>query len=383
MSIFDRIRTGDQLDAMHFDPLSWAVHGLIPEGFGLLTGPPKAGKSWAVLDIALAVAGGMLALGKIDTGGPRPVLHFALEDGERRMQGRCRHLLGEGVPIPAAFSYIVGAASANEVLDGMSEWLEEYGDRAPLIVIDTLGKIMPPGRPGESAYGQDYRVGSRLKATVDAHPGSTLLVVHHTRKAVSEDWMDSTSGTNGLNGAADFTVNLSRARNDDAGIVRVTGRDVAEGEYAVTSRQGRWEIDGAELADAARKAAEERATAGLSDRSAEIIAFVNQQAGPVSAKTVADELNIPEARRYLARLAAGDRLQRVGRGLYTPVPTIPVSQEEEGVSTGDTQSPPSPMGQRDSGDTHTGGCETDPKACSNFNCKAFRACMQRPERAAS
>ena len=94
MSIFDRIRTGDQLDATVFPPLAWAVHGLIPEGFGLLTGAPKAGKSWAVLGIALAIATGTNALGKVSTGPARPVLYLALEDGERRLQGRARHLLG-------------------------------------------------------------------------------------------------------------------------------------------------------------------------------------------------------------------------------------------------------------------------------------------------
>ena len=96
-----RIRTGAELDAMTFPPLAWAVPGLVPEGFGLLTGPPKAGKSWLVLDIALGVAAGGRVLGKVRVGRPRPVLYFALEDGERRLQDRARTLLGPGEPIPS------------------------------------------------------------------------------------------------------------------------------------------------------------------------------------------------------------------------------------------------------------------------------------------
>src|SRR5699024_2049477 len=40
-SPLDVIRTGDWLDQQHFPPVAWAVPGLIPEGFGLLTGAPK------------------------------------------------------------------------------------------------------------------------------------------------------------------------------------------------------------------------------------------------------------------------------------------------------------------------------------------------------
>lgn len=322
------IRTGTWLDEQRFAPLAWAVHGLIPEGFGLLTGPPKAGKSWAALGIALAVASDGKALGKVPTGDPRPVLLLALEDGDRRLQGRCRHLL-KGEPIPALLHYATTARPA-EVLDLIGTWLEEHGDRNPLVVLDTLGKVMPHALPGEGAYQRDYRVGSHLKALTDAHPGSTLLVVHHVRKAgVGDgDWMDSTSGTNGLNGAADFTVNLARARNEDRGIIRVTGRDVPENEYAVSCTSGSWVLDGTTLAEAAQAALTARATENLGERSAELLAWVTGQEAPVTPSQAADALDLPDARRYLARLADTGKLKKVGRGLYTGVPSVPVSQPQ-------------------------------------------------------
>lgn len=320
-----RIRTGDQLDAKVFPPMRWAVPGLIPEGFGLFTGPPKAGKSWAVLDIALAVACGGRALGKIATGEPRPVLYLALEDGERRLQERSRHLLADGVAIPANLHYVI-EATPFEVLAMIESWLDRHGHTAPLVILDTLGKIMPPALPGEGAYQRDYRVGSTLKRLVAAHPGASMPVVHHTRKAGADDWMDSTSGTNGLNGAADFTVNLSRSRGETAGLIRVTGRDITrEGEYAVTMTAGRWTLDGAELAEAAQRAAHLKVVAGVGDRSVEIIEYVTEQDEPVSAKQVEDALGITGARTYLARLVEAGRLTKPARGLYTPpVATVAV-----------------------------------------------------------
>lgn len=343
-----RIRTGDQLDRAQFPPLAWAVPGLIPEGFGLFTGAPKTGKSWAALGIALAVAAGSPALGKVPTGAPRPVLLMALEDGERRLKGRCRVLLTEDEPIPANLHYIVSCPPLM-VLPIIRQWLEVHGDENPLIVLDTLGKVMPPALPGEGAYARDYRIGSALKATVDAWPGSTLLVVHHVRKLAGEDWMDSTSGTNGLNGAADFTLNLSRQRNEDNGLLRVTGRDVIEAEYAVTVTEGRWTLDGSELADAAAKAEQARAKNGLGDSSVAILDALAGHPDGVTPKDLAAQLDLDAdtVGRYLRRFVDAGRAEKATRGRYTPVRSVRVSE---------TITPP--FGHPDTTDTYLGGCRT-------------------------
>src|SRR5215213_1407987 len=91
------LRTGAWLDAQEFPPLTYAVPGVIPEGSVLLVGAPKIGKSWLVLTIALAAAAGGQAL-SIQVP-KRPVFYLALEDGDRRLQDRCRRLLaGDAIP---------------------------------------------------------------------------------------------------------------------------------------------------------------------------------------------------------------------------------------------------------------------------------------------
>jgi len=97
------LRTGAWLDAQVFPPLSYVVPGLVPEGSVLLVGAPKIGKSWLVLAVGLAAASGGKALG-LDVS-KRPVLYLALEDGDRRLQDRCRRLLADD-PIPAEFQYL-------------------------------------------------------------------------------------------------------------------------------------------------------------------------------------------------------------------------------------------------------------------------------------
>jgi len=97
------LRDGAWLDAQEFPPLTYAVPGVIPEGSVLLVGAPKIGKSWLVLTIALAAAAGGQAL-SIQVP-KRPVFYLALEDGDRRLQDRCRKLL-RGDPIPRDFEYL-------------------------------------------------------------------------------------------------------------------------------------------------------------------------------------------------------------------------------------------------------------------------------------
>lgn len=316
------VRTGTWLDEQEFPPLRWAVPSLMPEGFGLIVGGPKRGKSWFVLDCGLAIATGRDALGGIHTGAARPVLYLALEDGHRRLQDRARKILGDH-PIPGMFHFVI-RVSPDLVLPVINDWLTEYGDQAPLVILDTLGKVMPTALPGEGAYQRDYRIGGRLKEIADAYPGTTIGVVHHDSKQARDDWMESTSGTNGLNGSADWTLNLARPRNEANGLLRITGRDVAEGEYAVTFEGHRWVLVGGSLPAAAEAATQRQLTEGISDRSAEILKTLAQHPdgiGP-TALAAAHGMKASEAGTYLGRLVDSGRARKVGRGLYTCVESV-------------------------------------------------------------
>lgn len=335
------IRNGAWLDAQDFPALRWAVPGLMPEGFGLLTGGPKLGKSWFVMGCCLAVSSDRTALGCIATGPPRPVLYMSLEDGPRRLKDRRAKLLGDE-PTPDLFHFPEISPPPADVLPIIEGWLDEHGDRAPMVVLDTLGRVMPPALPGESAYQRDYRIGVRLKAIADAHPGSTIVVVHHIRKQSGEDWMDSTSGTNGLNGAADWTLNLSRPRNETRGLLRITGRDVIEGEYAVTCESGCWQLDGDDLKSASEAAMHRQLTDGVSDRSAEMLKILAKHPDGIGPTAMGKAMDMPakHAGTYLLRLVDQGRARKVGTGRYTGVESVEVvevpGQDTFDVSTEDT-----------------------------------------------
>jgi hypothetical protein len=325
-ALLDGLRDGAWLDRQEFPPLAYAVPGLVPEGSGLLVGAPKIGKSWFVLTVGLAAAEGGKALG-IDVP-RRPVLYLALEDGHRRLQDRCRKLLAGG-PIPAGLEYLT-VLEQGRVVDTIADWLKVHdGDAPPLVVLDTLGKVMPPALQGESAYQRDYRIGTMLKRLCDDHPGMTLLTNHHDRKAASEDFVDSVSGTHGLAGAADTIMVLCRDRQETSGLLQVTGRDVPEGEYAVVLTAGcHWRLDGPDLGAAAKRAqqvsATTRATAGVGEQTIDVILYAYRNPDGVTPAQVAEALGLEPkvAQVYLARAEKAGRLAKPQRGLYTPVGSV-------------------------------------------------------------
>jgi AAA domain len=311
---------GAWLDTQQFPPLEYAVPGIIPEGFGLLVAPPKAGKSWLMCCIALACALGGLALGRIHVD-RRPVLYLALEDGQRRLQSRCRHIMSSQ-PLPAGIHYITKARPA-EIIPIICEFLQRHSGEKPLIILDTLGKARPPRPAGADLYAWDYAIGGQLKDTIDTAPGATLLVVHHTRKAESSDFVDAVSGSQGVAGSADFILVLARKRHENEAVLSVTGRDVPEAEYALTVDGGVWQLDGSTLADAAKTAEQRRDQQHLGDRTLEVLAFVNER----DVYTKAADLEVcgiatEQARVYLNRLANSGRINKVGRGMYKSVTSV-------------------------------------------------------------
>jgi len=311
--LLERIRDGAWLDAQEFPALRYAVPGIVPEGMTLLSAPPKAGKSWLVLSWILGITTGGKALGALQLGSSRPVLYLALEDGDRRMQSRCRALMGEKA-IPRLFSYVT-RVPVTDVPDTINAWLEDHPDAA-MIVIDTLAKATPGAAPGESAYRADYRIAGMLKELADTHDGLAVVVVHHDRKAASDDFVDAASGTKGLTGAADTILVLERKRESREAVLKVTGRDVVEAEYGLRlTGTWSWVLDGDTLDEAAAAAKERRDR--TSERVSAVIAYVDE-AGPEGRRQTDVVAKFGEgAKTELRRqIDQGRLVQPVPRGPY-------------------------------------------------------------------
>lgn len=220
-----------ELQDKEFQPIQWVVEGLLPQGLALVASPPKFGKSWLVLDLCLSVSAGQRFLDmpthKCDC------LYLALEDSQRRLQDRMNKVL-QGERAPDGFAF---ATTARDLGSGLLEQLGAYADTHPacgLMVIDTLQKVRRTTGRSANAYESDYKdIGELQKFAIERN--LCVVLVHHLRKMKDEtDPFARISGTNGILGAADSALVMTRERrSDDTTTLAITGRDLESCELAL------------------------------------------------------------------------------------------------------------------------------------------------------
>lgn len=226
--------------ALELPPLRWVVPDLLPEGTTILAAPPKVGKSCLVYQVAVeASIGGDLFDRRVT---PGSVLYLALEDGQRRGQDRLRAALA-GRTMPRGRLEVRWSAPpiGQGLEESLVDWLDTHDD-AILVAIDTLQKVRAPGDSRRNAYEVDVADLGRLQNLVrDRAVG--LLVVHHARKASTDDFLTSVSGTYGITGSADTTIVVQRKRIQGGyGELHLTGRDVAEAKIPVHFDDMLWRL---------------------------------------------------------------------------------------------------------------------------------------------
>lgn len=319
--------TAADLLAADFPEPRWAVPGVVAEGLTLLAGAPKLGKSWLAMNLAAAVGAGGKALGKVDVD-QGDSLYLALEDPPRRLQQRLRIVL-EGDTAPAGLHFDTSWPLLHDGgLDQLDKWLDNHDGR--LVVVDVLTKIRGTVSEKEDRYTADYRAMTGLKVLADNH-GVAIVVVHHTRKATAEDFLDMVSGTHGLAGAADTVAVLARSRGSADATLNITGRDVGEAKLALSLKAGRWTLlDGPaedyELGDTRRR----------------ILSLI-RGIGPRTPKQIASTLGFDhELTKKTCKRMADDGQLVVDRGTYSVpdpmsvrVPPVPLSLMEQDEGHGD------------------------------------------------
>lgn len=285
--------------------INWIVPGMLPEGLTILSGKAKLGKSWLLLSTGIAVAMGGFVLGsiRVEAG---DVLYLALEDNKRRLQKRLNKLLPTGAR-PERLNYETTCKGLEAgLVEDLRDWIESR--KAPrLIIVDVLNRVRPAQRPGEMIYDYDVRCLVGLQGLA-AEYGLAIVVVHHNRKAESEDPFDGLSGSTGLTGTADTTLILSRDGHGTTLYGR--GRDLEELEWAVNfdKETGHWGLMG--------EAVEVR----RSDERSAVLNLLRQTGTPMSVANMVADLGIKRNTldvRLGVMVRAGD-IERVEgkRGLY-------------------------------------------------------------------
>jgi hypothetical protein len=296
--------TAAALRSTNFQPIRWVINDLIPDGLTMLAGKPKLGKSWLMLDAAVAVARGGFVLDRKCAQGD--VLYAALEDNQRRLKGRMAKVC-PAADWPHRLTFWTEMQRLEEGgLDQLRDWISSV-EHPRLIVIDVFSKVRRTKGAQEGLYDSDYLAAIPLKQLAD-QTGVAVVIVHHLRKMAADgDPLDMVSGSTGLTGAMDTILVLNRG--SEGVTLYGRGRDIEEIESAVQFDRTycRWSL----LGDAreVRLSTERRA----------IIDALRAESEPCSPNVIANVTGQPSGsvRRLLHSMAKDGEVSRVERGKYT------------------------------------------------------------------
>lgn len=215
----------DEYRAMPRPKVQWLVEGLIPKpGLIVLTAPPKMGKSFFALQVAIHIAIGKPVLG-FQVPGPRRVLYLQLDTSELIWRDRLEKMHKSGItlpvnvlmPNPAVFQLpcIITDSKSRETCRQLLKEAEP-----DLVVIDVYREVH---QSNENDSTEMKIVNDRIQEVFGPY---AVILVHHSKKAyvnaesgeeshVSDPIAES-RGSSGITGKADAIWSL---RKDHLAIV--------------------------------------------------------------------------------------------------------------------------------------------------------------------
>ncbi len=222
------------------DPIGYLCDPYIPEGLTIVAGRPKCGKTTLERQKLAAVAGGGEIFGAECT--KATAMFLCLEEGDRltrakfEMAGFARNALAS---ILIHFAWRRGTEG---ILDLQRTLDANAGVR--YVVVDSLTRFRAVPDTRTPAFVADYEAVSALHAIAKARPGLCISVIHHTRKAKSDDPLDDISGTYGVSAACDSYWVMRH--HEDGAVLHVGGRlwagDVSQ--FQLRRDNQRWVMDG-------------------------------------------------------------------------------------------------------------------------------------------
>ncbi len=306
----------DELMARRYPPVVWFVDHLIRPGLTLLAAPPKAGKSYFVLQMALCVGSGKPFLG-LDTHHTK-VTYFDLEEWPELLQERCRHVARAHHVDRTDVRYVLKVTS-----EGVMRDMQRHIDSgSKLIIIDLFARVRDEVSEDakQNVYARDYAALSKFSDFVlRENPGVAIVMVHHTNKGTHEDWQNQISGSHGLAGASHTNVLLgkistrnmddeSKKNADNYKRLQVIGKGVKPLEMMLVKMEndGGWEVS-TKSADDVR----------MQSKHAHILQVLRDAAGAwMTAKQISEHVEgtLDSIKKMLLRMAQKGEIQSSGSG---------------------------------------------------------------------
>jgi hypothetical protein len=240
-TIVDFFEKGLDIDAIlktEFPPIQFTVKPVMPEGLGLVSGRPKAMKSWTMLDLAYCVQNNLKWMNHEVIQGD--VLYLALEDNPRRMKDRITKL-GHN-KCKKHPTIVTESPYLNYGLEeSIRTWTQQVF-HPRLVIVDTLAKVKNQWNRTDTAYDKD----NKLLRDIQHLAGElsiSIIFVSHLGKAQQDYSWDRIQGSTGMQGMTDFMWMLDRGDQGTFASLKGRGRDIEDFEYALSWNDKTWKYD--------------------------------------------------------------------------------------------------------------------------------------------
>lgn len=187
-------KTIDELMAHQYPKTTYLVDRLIPtESLTILSGTSRSFKTYALLDIAIAVASQKPLFDHFETS-QAGVLIINEEDGEKLLQQRFHQLgITKNSELPIYVSALTDFKLEDSQIDSVLKLCQNKG--ITLVIIDSLIRVH---NADENSAREMSKVFAQLRKFTKA--GIAILVTQHNRKATQH----STGGASEMRGSSDI-----------------------------------------------------------------------------------------------------------------------------------------------------------------------------------
>lgn len=198
----------DDLLSKEFPPNRWLVEGLIPlEGITILHGQPTAGKTWLIMELAIAVSQGKPLFNHFPTE-QSGVLLLDEESGEWLLHDRFKTLrASSGLPI----HYLTMESSkfTEPFVKGLVKWCHDSS--VSLVMIDSLVRI----HGGDENTAKDSARVFRLIRLLTSESITVIVVHHNTKASLNGEYGNQMRGSGDIQASVDCQLSLSRPYRDE------------------------------------------------------------------------------------------------------------------------------------------------------------------------
>ena len=288
------------------------IPGFLPKGLIIMAGQPKVGKSYAMLNLAIAAAQGGVMWSTFRVQEPTNTLYVAYESDYNEIKERT-HQIVCGQPVPNNLFFLkmdIDDMDLRLDAEGLLR-LSDYVTRRQigLVIIDTWQRARPVD---DNHKGNAYERDSDLLIPVQMMTkvlDITTILVHHTRKGIDEtNPFNEISGSTGFQAISDAMM-LMKKEEGNMNRLWVRGRRMADNEYHVevdVTKPGVVHLS--EVDETTQKPTPERR--GILD--------VLADGDVMTTVDIAERIDKPETtvRRTLTRMVKDGQIEKVGRGKF-------------------------------------------------------------------